>query len=437
MSWKAEYGFILLLSTVVDYYCALQIERFRLHKSLQKRFLYLSLASNLGLLFFFKYFALVSENLLWIHTFFDTEVSWTTLKIIIPIGISFYTFQTVSYTVDVYRGEINAERNFAVFALYVSFFPQLVAGPIERAGHLLPQFNSRRSINTEKIISGLKLATFGFFKKMVVADNLAPFVNRVYDPQYSGSSLENLLATYAFTFLIYADFSGYTDIARGIARMMGFELMKNFRQPYFATSIVDFWRRWHVSLSFWLRDYVYIPLGGSRKGKLRTYANLMLTMILSGMWHGAAFHFIFRGFILALYIIVYKFFKDLKLQLGFIFGLLRNSRIINILFTFHLFMLGLIYFRAESVAQANTIIASFTFHLNDIFFSPWPAGFPYIGFVFTAILLGVDFVEEKYGLYSIQLQIPSVVRYLLYSALIFSILIFGVYKSSQFVYFQF
>lgn len=438
MSWRAEYGLLLLLSTIIDYYCGLQIEKYRLHKGIQKRLLYFSLTANLSLLFFFKYLDFLGENYNRLSEWMGWEYSWTTLNILLPIGISFYTFQTISYTIDVYRGHIPAEKDFATFALFVSFFPQLVAGPIERAGHLLPQINRQKNISADKIIFGLKIMAYGFFKKMVVADNLAPFVDRVYDPAYQGSATEYLLATYAFMFQVYGDFSGYSDIALGTAAIIGFQLSPNFRQPYFATSVADFWRRWHISLSAWFRDYVYIPLGGNRKSEIRTYFNLTITMIVAGAWHGAAWHFILFGLISAVSMIIERPFKRSNIfRKIYLPG--RFLYCLQVFFVFHIICISFVFLRAASVQQAIHALLTILQNTGDIFPLQLPSHFPYIGFAFTVILLGFDLIEEKYGDYTLAVmaKIPVAVRYLMYSALIFSVLLFGVYKSSQFIYFQF
>ena len=289
MCWKPAYLLLILVSIFITYMSGLYME----NKSdkIKKIILSVALISNLGILFFFKYAGFIVrtiDNLLHINqsnNFFDS--------ILLPVGISFYTFQALGYSIDVYRGTIKAERNFITYALFVTFFPQLVAGPIERSKNLLPQFKVNHEFDYNRVTDGLKLAAWGMFKKVVIADKLALYVNMIYSDINAHSSIAIALATFFFTFQILCDFSGYTDIAIGTAQVLGFKLMSNFRRPYFAKNIVDFWRRWHISLSSWFKDYVYIPLGGNRAGKLRHYFNILITFLISGLWHGAGWNFVF------------------------------------------------------------------------------------------------------------------------------------------------
>jgi alginate O-acetyltransferase complex protein AlgI len=303
MCWKTEYLVLILLSTGVDYFAALKIQKSARMKK-KKALLYLSLLINLGLLFGFKYFNFFSESMesffKHINIFYETPH----FQVLLPVGISFYTFQTLSYTIDVYRSKTHAEKNFIDFALYVSFFPQLVAGPIERSYRLLPQIKKKHTFSRVRLYSGLRLMLWGFFQKVVIADRLAYYVNEVYNHSdlYHGWTI--WVATFFFAFQIFCDFSGYTDIARGAARILGYDIMLNFRRPYFARSIRDFWQRWHISLSTWFRDYVYIPLGGNRVVRWRWYYNLLLTFVISGLWHGANWTFLFWGALHGLYLIL-------------------------------------------------------------------------------------------------------------------------------------
>jgi len=271
--------------------------------------LLVSLLVNLGFLVYFKYTNFFIDTFVSSFKLFGENLEISTLNIILPVGISFYTFQTLSYTIDIYRKQLKPTKDALSFFTFVAFFPQLVAGPIERASHLLPQFYKTYKFNYKQVKSGLLLVAFGLFKKMVIADRLAILVNQVYNNPTDHGGLDLIIATVFFAFQIYCDFSGYSDIAIGLARTMGFDLMKNFDSPYFSKSITEFWRRWHISLSTWFRDYVYIPLGGSRKGTYRTYANLFIVFFVSGLWHGAAITFVIWGAIHGLIIVLEKAFK--------------------------------------------------------------------------------------------------------------------------------
>ena len=305
MCWKAEFIVLIVVSTAIDYFCGLGIEKYRNNKRMSKLLLTVSMCMNLGLLFFFKYLNFFGETLTAIFKAVSIPFSVPALNIILPVGISFYTFQTMSYTIDVYRGKLEAEHDFITFALFVSFFPQLVAGPIEKARNLLPQLKVEHPFSYENATYGLKLMVWGFFKKLVIADRLAAvIIDPVYGnlSAYTGGALA--LATAAFAFQIYCDFGGYSDIARGCARMMGIELMVNFKAPYlFSKSVSEYWKRNHISLSEWFRDYVYISLGGNRKGTLKKYLFIVITYFLSGLWHGAGWTFVIWGLLQAVYLI--------------------------------------------------------------------------------------------------------------------------------------
>jgi len=292
---------LIITSTVVDYTCGIGIEKFNKHK---KYFLYISLISNLGLLITFKYLNFFIENFRYLFLNLGLEINLESLNIILPVGISFYTFQTLSYTIDLYRGKIKTNKNFIDFSLYVSFFPQLVAGPIERATHFLPQVQAKKVFCKDRFFSSFPLILKGFLKKLVIADNLAVYVDKIYMIDQPNPLLL-AIGTFAFAFQIYSDFSAYTDIARGVARLFGYELIKNFNSPYLALNPSDFWNRWHKSLSSWVRDYLYIPLGGSRVKKLHYLGILLTSMGLSGLWHGAAWNYILWGFYHAIILYVY------------------------------------------------------------------------------------------------------------------------------------
>ncbi|PIV92368.1 MAG: membrane-bound O-acyltransferase family protein, partial [Flavobacteriaceae bacterium CG17_big_fil_post_rev_8_21_14_2_50_33_15] len=334
-----------MLSTIVDYFVGLQL--FKSNKQgLKTTWLWISITFNIGILGFFKYYNFFIES--WIESLkllgYHTENNWM-LKVILPVGISFYTFQTVSYSIDIYKKKLPATKDFIAFATFVSFFPQLVAGPIERATHLLPQILSNRIYNYANISKGVKLMIWGFFLKLVVADRAAIYVNAVYNHVEQHDGLSFIAATILFSFQIYGDFAGYSLIAIGVAKLFGLDLMTNFCRPYFASSISEFWTRWHISLSTWFKDYVYIPLGGNRVVKWRWLFNLFITFLISGLWHGANWTFVFWGALNGCYLILEAIvFKR------------RRDGIFNIVFTFILINFAWIFFRANSITEALYII---------------------------------------------------------------------------------
>lgn len=376
MCWNAKYALLLLFSTTVTYLSGYFIERIRereqqseLRTRKMKLCVAASLALNLGVLFWYKYFDFTIENINYILARFNMTLLNPSFDIILPVGISFFTFQAISYTMDVYRGEIDAEKNFLKYALFVSFFPQLVAGPIERSKNLLKQLNEDHPFDAERFWDGVYLMIWGYFLKVVVADRLALFVDRVYaDPvQFPGVFL--VVGTIFFAFQLYCDFAGYTTIAMGAAKMMGFTLMDNFKAPYFSKSVAEFWSRWHISLSSWFKDYLYIPLGGSRRGKWRTYLNIMIVFLVSGLWHGASWNFVIWGGLNAIYQVIGSLTKPLRDKVAKLLSIQEKSAGRSILqtgITFLLIDFSMIFFRAETFSQALTIIKS-------IFrtFNPW------------------------------------------------------------------
>ena len=323
ISWRVDYAALILFSTCIDYWAGLKMAS-KLDKKSRKPFLYLSLLANLGLLFSFKYLSFFNESLRTLLGWTDIEYPIDEFSILLPVGISFYTFQTLSYTIDVYRGNKTAEKHFGIFALYVSFFPQLVAGPIERSTTFLPQFYIKHFVDWQRIIDGVKLIVWGLFKKMVIGDNLAIFVAYVYGSPdaYSGNIL--ILATLAFTVQVYADGSGYTDIAIGSAKVLGFKLSDNYNRPFFATSIARLWRRWHITLTTWINDYFYTPLNNRTKTKTGRYRNIVIVMVVVGLWHGAGWQFVFFGLLHAANIILFRATTKQREQLNQWLGL--NNR---------------------------------------------------------------------------------------------------------------
>jgi len=342
-AWDWRFLGLILLSTVVDYFAGLRIVHAESYGA-KRRWVTLSIATNLGILGFFKYFNFFADNLAALLASVGMNPDTLRLDIVLPVGISFYTFQTMSYTIDIYRDRLRPTRNFLDFALFVAFFPQLVAGPIERARALLPQIQRPRIITREALHSGAWLIYWGLWKKIVVADNLAFLVDPVFDGSAHATAAQAYLGVFAFAFQIYCDFSGYSDVARGIARVMGFELMRNFDLPYFAVNPSDFWRRWHISLSTWLRDYLYIPLGGNMGGTARMYRNLFLTMLLGGLWHGAAWNYVWWGIYHGLLLIAFRVAAGGTRKVPV--GAMKMVTMVRVFVMFQLTLFGWLLFRA-------------------------------------------------------------------------------------------
>ncbi len=358
MGWQPDLLYLILFTTVVSYAAALFIEKFEGKRGLQRTFMIIAVAVSLAVLFFFKYFNFAAENIAALLTSFGVQIGDPTLDLILPVGISFYTFQTLSYVIDVYRGSIKAERHFGYYALFVSFFPQLVAGPIERPENLLPQLKTKNPFTVNDVTMGLKFMLVGFFKKIVIADGVSHIVNTVYNNATGGNEIVNgftvLVATVLFAVQIYCDFSGYTDIAIGCSRILGIKLMQNFNDPYSATSIKDFWRRWHISLTSWFTDYVYIPLGGSRCKKWRHLLNLMIVFLLSGIWHGAAWTYILWGVLHGIYQIIGNLIAKPRSALYKKLGIREDSLPVKMgkhLVTFTLVCFSWMIFRANSLGE--------------------------------------------------------------------------------------
>ena len=444
-SWDWRFLSLILISTLIDYFCGRGIESTESARR-KKLFLLISMVGNLGILGVFKYSGFFATELMRLLRVFGLQASLPVLNLILPAGISFYTFQTMSYTIDVYRGEIKAQRNFITFATFVSFFPQLVAGPIERAGNLIKQIDSDRRITAKNIAEGLRLYTWGVFKKIVIADNLAPLVDGIMASPGSHSSWELIAAGIAFAFQIYGDFSGYSDMARGIAQMMGFDLMLNFNLPYFSKGIRDFWRRWHISLSTWLRDYVYIPLGGNRKGKLRTYINLNITMLLGGLWHGAAWHYILWGAYQGIAMTIERYASDKKLGKT----IAKAPGWLKIALTFPIIIVGWLIFRVEKDADVWIMLRALVTNwnsgaiaagiarlnakaiLNAINSTLWIKVLRIIG-----IVVVVQFVQYRKKDLEFDLKLPTIARAILYTIILYIMLFFSAGVNPQFIYFQF
>lgn len=444
-SFIPEYLLILFGIITIDFFAAQGIAKVQ-DKRKKKRYLVLSILATCSVLFLFKYFNFFSENVNSLASFLGWNYSLGVLKWVLPIGLSFHTFQSLSYVIEVYWGRQEPEKNYGIYATYVMFFPQLVAGPIERPQNLLPQFREKHPLLYKNLSIGFRIALLGFFKKMVIADNLATYIDPVFDsPEQYGSNMA-LLAAYAFTLQIYCDFSGYSDIAIGVARMMGFDLMVNFRQPLFASSITDFWRRWHISLSTWFRDYIYIPMGGNRVGTFRLYYNLFIVFMISGIWHGAGWPFVMFGLVHAIWIIVENATRKLRANIKL--PALVNS-IGGWFITFHIVVLGFVFFRATDMQNAWDVlgtlslnIKTFTTELSalvDAVHSVNALRVPLMFMILSMLLFAlIEVVLLKVDIRTVMSRSPKLMRWLGYYFIIAWILLFGVYETTpKFIYFQF
>jgi alginate O-acetyltransferase complex protein AlgI len=438
MAFVPKYILILLVTIVVDYAAGILIEGTAPGR-LRKLYLVVSLVVTVSILGFFKYFNFLNDNIVEVARLLHWNYGMTSLKIILPIGLSFHTFQSMSYVIEVYRGNQKTERHFGIYALYVMFYPQLVAGPIERPQNLLHQFRERHAFDYDRVTGGLKRMAFGLFKKVVIADSLGVVVDQVFNNlhQYTGYPL--LLAGMCFTYQIYCDFSGYSDIALGSAQVMGFRLMENFDRPFAARSVAGFWRRWHKSLTSWFRDYVYIPLGGSRAGTFRHAANLLFTFLLSGLWHGASWTYVLWGGLNGLYLVLSSATAPLRDRITRFFGLDSNPRMHHVLQVFTTFLLvstAFLLFRANSMDDAVYIFS----HLLDDFKGASIRGRLAFDGYLAAFILFLEYVQYLYrsgGTANLFGGKPVLVRWSLYYTLIMITILFGSYREQKFIYFQF
>ena len=436
--WDWRFLGLIVLSSSVDYVLALMIGKSDIQNA-RKQLLWMSIAVNLGLLGVFKYYNFFADSFGSAFSLLGQQINPSSLNIILPVGISFYTFQTLSYTIDVYKRKLEPTNDIIAFFAYVSFFPQLVAGPIERATNLLPQFFRKREFDYHQAVNGTKQILWGIFKKVVIADNCARLVNDIFASYSSlrGSTL--LLGAFLFAFQIYCDFSGYSDIAIGTARLFNFNLMRNFAYPYFSRDIAEFWRRWHISLSTWFRDYLYIPLGGSKGGLWGKVRNTLIIFTVSGFWHGASWTFVLWGLLNALYFLPLLIFKRNRSNLGIVAeGRLLPSfgDIIRIGSTFTLVTLTWVFFRAETVSQAIGYISRI--------FSPSILSFPeHHGSIATLILITIFVLIEwvgrsdEYAIATLGATFPWVVRWSFYSLILLVIVLYGQALGTPFIYFQF
>ncbi len=431
-AWDARFLLLIAISTLVDFLVAQRITAAP-NRTLARRWCALSITVNLGILGVLKYFDFFTTSFAsFLESFFNYQTDPVTLNVILPVGISFYTFQTLSYTIDVYRGHTSPATNLLDFALYVAFFPQLVAGPIERSHRLLPQIVNPRKSREGAFSKGLYLIITGLFAKIVIADNMAFICNGIFAaPVGEAGGVDRLVGIYAFAFQIYGDFYGYSSIARGIALWMGIDLMANFRMPYFARSPGDFWQRWHISLSSWLRDYLYIPLGGNRGGRWLTYRNLMITMLLGGLWHGAGWTFVLWGLYQGLLLCIYRPFESRIRQSDP--SLLR--RLVETFLFFNLICLGWLFFRAESITQVWFFLQEILFtNFNATFLTTYGLGSI---LVLTGPFLLLEVWLSRRGDLLALTRVAWGWRAAAYVYALFMLLIYQPHRSSEFIYFQF
>ena len=437
MAFVPIYILILGFTIVIDYFAGIYIEKAEGKR--RKLFLICSLVANIGILAVFKYYNFLLDNVSFLLHGFGLKNPIPYLSIILPIGLSFHTFQAMSYTIEVYRGNQKSERHFGIYALYVMFYPQLVAGPIERPQNLLTQFRQKHPLDYDRIFDGLKIMIWGFFKKLVIADRLALYVNNAYNyvPEQDGNTL--ILATIFFSFQIYCDFSAYSDIAIGAARVMGFDLMTNFKRPLLATSTAGFWKRWHISLSTWFKDYLYFPLGGNKVAVHRRYINLMIVFFISGLWHGSNWTYIIWGCINGFYLVFALITKNILEKFNEVSGfnkVPRISMIVNILITFTLICFSRVFFRSKNIEDAITIFKKMLTFKGSIL----KDGTAILIYCFAAIffLLAVEIKKEFFNnSFSLSYNKNFWVRNFYFSFLVLMILLFGVYDGGQFIYFQF
>ncbi len=439
--WDWRFLSLILLSTVVDYFVGINIHSAKRNKS-RKKWLWCSVIFNISLLGFFKYYNFFIDSWVNMFSFFGYHLKSTwTLKVLLPVGISFYTFQTMSYSFDVYYKKLKPTKDFIGFATFVSFFPQLVAGPIERASSLLPQILNKRKFNYDQSVQGLKLILWGLFKKVVIADALAVIVDDIFQNYntYPASSL--ILGVVFFSFQIYGDFSGYSDIAIGTAKLFGIELMSNFKFPYFSRNIGEFWRRWHVSLSSWFKSYIYIPLGGSRVSKVKVIRNVFVIFIVSGIWHGANWTFVIWGLFHALVFVPLLLMKKNTTFKNSVIGetsiVPSFKEIINVFFTFILVTFSWIFFRSESITDAFKYIVKIVADFSYATYAH-PSGYRMIDYYILIILFVIfEYIIRKDERAPFKFK-SKTIRFIIYSILIMSMLLFydsGVDRS--FIYFQF
>ncbi|MFR4986104.1 MAG: MBOAT family O-acyltransferase [Lachnospirales bacterium] len=448
MAWRIEFIFLILFSSFFNYYIGLLIEKYE-NKS--KTILTTGLIINFLILFIFKYSIFINHSFMSIYNYFNIPYPIKDFDIILPMGISFYTFQATSYIIDIYRKRYKTEKNILKVSLYIMFFPQLVAGPIERADNLLNQLFLNHKLNIYNISMGIKIMLIGYFKKIVIADRIAILVNTVYNSPYDYNGISFIIATIFFAIQLYCDFSGYSDIAIGCAKLFNINLMENFKSPYFSKSVKEFWTRWHISLSTWFKDYLYIPLGGNRKGIIKTYFNLMITFLVSGIWHGANWTFILWGGLNGFYQIIgdlkNRFLKSINFNIKNKY-INRFFNIFRTLITFSLICFSLIFFRANTVKDAFYIINNLFSDIQNVnniqylYNISTQLGLNIFEILMATacimILFIIEIFEYKQRIYITLNKLPFIIRFIFYYIITIIILSMGVFSNAgQFIYFQF
>lgn len=440
MAFIPSYILILLVTILIDYFAGIYIEKVEGHR--KRIFLWVSVLSTCAVLFIFKYFNFFTGSFVGVAGLFGWHLSRPGLSIILPIGLSFHTFQSLSYVIEVYWGKQKAERSFIVYATYVMFFPQLVAGPIERPQNLLHQFRERHDFDYVNVAGGLKRMAWGFFKKLVVADRLALYVNDVYSAPRHFNGLQLTIATLFFAYQIYCDFSGYSDIAIGAAQVLGFKLMENFRTPYYSLSVSEFWHRWHISLSTWFKDYLYIPLGGNRVNKNRHILNLLITFTVSGLWHGANWTYVCWGFLNGAYLVTGWLTKSWRDRCFDAVGWHENTTVrksIMLMSTLALTCVAWIVFRSKNMDDAVYVFTHLAsgWNFREIGTEQFLMRQMPVALIAIAVMETGQLLQGRVAVHSLLRDSPLIVRWGLYASFVMGVLMFGIYQKAQFIYFQF
>ena len=452
MAFVPAYIVVLFTTIVIDYLAARRIEATTGRR--RRAWLVVSIVSTCAVLFVFKYFNFFNDSAAFAARVIGMGYAVPALRLLLPVGLSFHTFQSLSYVIEVYRGQQVAERNFWRYSLYVMFYPQLVAGPIERPQNLLHQFREEHRFDYDRVVGGLQLMAWGLVKKVVVADRLAELANRVYDSPHEFTGIPLVVGTVAFAFHIYGDFSGYSDIAIGSAQVMGFRLMRNFDRPYVARSIGEFWRRWHISLSTWFRDYLYVPLGGNRVTRSRWYANLFITFLVSGLWHGARWTFVVWGALHGIYLVGGLLTATARARLRAALGLASRpafERAWQMVATFALVNVAWVFFRASSLRDARYVLSHFPRGIlaqlatlvhdqaarSHLLFLDLPASHLALAVLAVIAMLAVEHEQRRGPLHARIVALPTSARWTAYAATVLAIMTLGVFGSAKFIYFQF
>ena len=432
-AWNWKFLFLMFFSTAICYTCSIKVYE-QTNSKLRKIYLFIAIITDLLILGFFKYYNFFADNIHGFLLLFNVNLESGILKVVLPVGISFYTLQSIGYVIDVYRKEIEPERKFLNFALFISFFPQLVAGPIERAKNLLTQIVNERKPTLNNFYDGSFLIFWGLFQKVFIADNLSKIVEQAFGGTGHYEATQVLIALYAFAFQILCDFEGYSNIARGIAKLMGFNIIVNFNLPYFSTNPKEFWSRWHISLSTWFRDYLYVPLGGNRNGSLLMYRNLLIVMLIGGLWHGAAWTYVIWGIYHAVLLIGHRLLNPYLniLQIKNII-LEKIFFIIRVFIFFHLVCVGWLFFRASSLHQALNMLQAIFLNFQLPSHIDFGRTYLTLGMIFLSVQL-LQFIKKDQ---MAVLKLPALVRSIIYFVIYYSIIVYGVTGGKEFIYFQF